>query len=34
MDLGKPVMEPDLESEGSATEVSGKAAEIPKGGTI
>lgn len=34
MDLGKPVMEPDLESQGSATEVSGKAAEIPKGGTI
>jgi len=34
MDLGKPVMEPDLESQGAATEVSGKAAEMPKGGTI
>jgi len=34
MDLGKPVMEPDLESQGSATEVSGKQAELPKSGTI
>jgi len=34
MDLGKPVIEPDLESQGSATEVSGKQAELPKSGTI
>jgi len=34
MDLGKPVMEPDLESQGAATEVSGKIAEMPKSGTI
>jgi len=32
MDLGKPVMEPEID--GSATEVNGKIAEIPKGGEI
>jgi hypothetical protein len=30
MDLGKPVMEPDLETQGRATE----APEMPKGGEI
>jgi hypothetical protein len=34
MDLGKPVMEPDLESQGSATISSGKQVEMPKGGEI
>jgi hypothetical protein len=34
MDLGKPIMEPDLESQSAATQVSGKTAEMPKGGTI
>jgi hypothetical protein len=34
MDLGKPVMEPNLDSQGSATEVDGKIAEMPKGGEI
>jgi hypothetical protein len=32
MDLGQPVMEPEVD--GSATEVDGKIAEIPKGGEI
>ena len=32
MDLGKPVMEP--ETDGSSTEASGKAVEMPKGGEI
>ena len=32
MDLGQPVMEPEID--GSATEVNGKIAEIPKGGEI
>jgi len=32
MDLGQPVMEPEIN--GSATEVNGKIAEIPKGGEI
>ena len=32
MDLGQPVMEPEID--GSATEVDGKIAEIPKGGEI
>ena len=30
MDLGKPIVEPDLETQGSATE----APELPKGGEI
>ena len=34
MDLGKPVMEPNADSQGAATEVDGKIAEIPKGGEI
>jgi len=34
MDLGKPVMEPNLDSQGAATEVNAKVAEIPKGGEI
>ena len=32
--LGSPVVEPDLESQGAATEADGKAAEMPKGGEI
>ena len=32
IDLGQPVMEPEID--GSATEVNGKIAEIPKGGEI
>jgi len=34
MNLGKPVMEPNADSQGAATEVDGKIAEIPKGGEI
>ena len=34
MDLGKPVMEPNADSQGAATEVDGKIAEIPKDGEI
>jgi hypothetical protein len=34
MDLGQPVMEPNLDAQGAATEVDGKIAEIPKGGEI
>ena len=34
MDLGKPVMEPNLDSDGAATEVNAKVAEMPKGGEI
>jgi hypothetical protein len=34
MDLGQPVMEPNLDSQGAATEASGKIAEMPKGGEI
>ena len=34
MDLGNPVMEPNADSQGAATEVDGKIAEIPKGGEI
>jgi len=34
MDLGKPVMEPNLDSQGKATEASGKPLEMPKGGEI
>jgi hypothetical protein len=34
MDLGQPVMEPNLDTQGAATEVDGKIAEIPKGGEI
>jgi hypothetical protein len=34
MDLGKPVMEPNLDAQGAATEADGKIAEMPKGGEI
>ena len=34
MDLGKPVMEPNLDADGAATEVDAKVAEMPKGGEI
>jgi hypothetical protein len=34
MDLGQPVMEPNLDAEGRATEASGKQVEMPKGGEI
>jgi hypothetical protein len=34
MDLGQPVMEPDLESQGKETQVNAKVAEMPKGGEI
>jgi len=34
MDLGKPVMEPNIDSQGATTEVDGKIAEMPKGGEI
>jgi hypothetical protein len=34
MDLGQPVMEPNLDTQGAATEASGKIAEMPKGGEI
>jgi len=34
MDLGQPVMEPNLDAQGAATEASGKAVEMPKGGEI
>jgi len=34
MDLGQPVMEPDLESQGKATQVNTKEVEMPKGGEI
>jgi hypothetical protein len=34
MDLGQPVMEPDLRSDIKATEVNAKAVEMPKGGEI
>ena len=34
MDLGQPVMEPNLDAQGAATEASGKIAEMPKGGEI
>lgn len=34
MDLGQPVMEPNLDAQGAATGVDGKIAEIPKGGEI
>jgi hypothetical protein len=34
MDLGKPVMEPNLDAQGAATEVDARVAEIPKGGEI
>ena len=34
MDLGKPVMEPNLDADGAATEVNAKVAEMPKGGEI
>ena len=34
MDLGQPVMEPNLDAQGAATEASGRIAEMPKGGEI
>jgi hypothetical protein len=34
MDLGQPVMEPNIDSQGAATQASGKIAEMPKGGEI
>jgi hypothetical protein len=34
MDLGQPVMEPDLEAQGKTTQASGKQVEMPKGGEI
>ena len=34
MDLGQPVMEPNMDAQGAATEASGKAVEMPKGGII
>ena len=34
MDLGQPVMEPNLDAQGAATQASGKIAEMPKGGEI
>ena len=34
MDLGKPVMEPNLDAQSSAVQADGKAAEMPKGGEI
>ena len=34
MDLGQPVMEPDLSAQAKATEVNAKAVEMPKGGEI
>jgi hypothetical protein len=33
-DLGAPVMEPNLDAEGAATQASGKQVEMPKGGEI
>jgi hypothetical protein len=33
-DLGSPVMEPNTDAQGAATEVDGKIAEMPKGGQI
>ena len=34
MDLGQPVMEPDLNSQSQSTEIKDKTTEIPKGGEI
>jgi len=34
MDLGQPVMEPDLNSQAQSTEIKDKTTEIPKGGEI
>ena len=34
MDLGKPVMEPNIDNQGNATKADGKIAELPKGGEI
>jgi hypothetical protein len=34
MDLGQPVMEPNLDAQGATTQASGKIAEMPKGGEI
>jgi len=34
MDLGQPVMEPNLDAQGAATEADGRPVEMPKGGEI
>jgi hypothetical protein len=34
MDLGQPVMEPNIDAQGAATEADGRAVEMPKGGEI
>jgi hypothetical protein len=34
MDLGQPVMEPNLDAQGAATEADGRIVEMPKGGEI
>jgi hypothetical protein len=34
MDLGQPVMEPNIDAQGAATQVNAKVAEMPKGGDI
>ncbi len=34
MDLGQPVMEPNIDAQGAATQASGRIAEMPKGGEI
>ena len=34
MDLGQPVMEPNLDAQGAATEADGRIAEMPRGGEI
>ena len=34
MNLGQPVMEPNIDAQGAATEADGKIAEMPKGGQI
>jgi hypothetical protein len=34
MDLGQPVMEPDLNAQAKTTQVNAKAVEMPKGGEI
>jgi hypothetical protein len=34
MDLGKPVMEPNIDAQGAATQANGRIAEMPKGGEI
>jgi hypothetical protein len=34
MDLGQPVMEPNIDAQGASTQANGKIAEMPKGGEI